>query len=87
MKNINSQLIFNNNLKKCMSALGVTQAKLSKLCGVDYSTVCRWYNGSRGITLETLDKISKSLKIEPSKMLNPNLTIEVKVHKKIKVKI
>ena len=69
-----------------MEAMNITQIELSRITKKDKTTINRWFHGSRGISLETLDLLSNALNIKPTDLINPNLKITVKIDKRIIIK-
>tara|TARA_Y100001963_G_scaffold156936_1_gene251780 strand:+ start:355 stop:945 length:591 start_codon:yes stop_codon:yes gene_type:complete len=57
------------NLKKIREDRGMSQAELAKLMGTTNQTISRWERGERGITLETLDKLSSALRTTIAQIL------------------
>ena len=56
----------------------ILNAELSKRIKKDQSTVHRWINGSRGLTLDNLELLCGAIDISIKNIINPNLKIEVK---------
>lgn len=57
-------------LQEVLDAAGVSQSELSRQSGVTVVTIngmCR--NRTRGVSLDTLDKIAAALKVEPGELL------------------
>ena len=87
MKNASSLKIFQKNLRICLNSHDMTQADLAKKLKKDKTTINRWFNGSRGVSIETLDMIAECFKIEANKLLNPNLSIDVTIKKSVSIKV
>jgi len=71
-------LIVQKNIKMILKCTGVSNAELSKRIKKDQSTIHRWINGSRAITLDNLEILCESIGISIKNIINPNLKIEVK---------
>ncbi len=58
-------------VKQLRKRLGLTQEKLSEVSGIDYKYIQR-IEGKRppNIKLETIEKLAKTLKTTPSKLLD-----------------
>jgi len=58
-------------VKQLRKGLGLTQEKLSEVSGIDYKYIQR-IEGKRppNIKLETIEKLAKTLKTTPSKLLD-----------------
>ena len=50
------------NIKAIREDRGLSQSELAKLMDTTNQTISRWERGERGITLETLDKLSSALR-------------------------
>ena len=59
------QTIFSENLRKYRKAAKLTQEKLAELCDTDHRYIGQIETGSRCPSLEFVEKIAISLKIEP----------------------
>ena len=44
-----------------MAELQISKYKLAKLTGLAESTITRWFNGERGLSLESFFKVTKAL--------------------------
>lgn len=51
-------------LRNAIADSGMTMYRIAKDAAVDFSTVSRFCNGERTITLETADKLSECLGLE-----------------------
>tara|TARA_B100001057_G_scaffold264165_1_gene264261 strand:- start:334 stop:597 length:264 start_codon:yes stop_codon:yes gene_type:complete len=71
-------LIVQENIKMILKCMGVSNAELSKRIKKDQSTIHRWINGSRGLTLDNLELLCRAIDISIKNIINPNLKIEVK---------
>jgi len=58
-----------NKLKQARNNAGLSQEKVSEINNIDYKYYQRIESGCVNITIKTLLKLSKSLKIEPSELL------------------
>jgi len=57
------------NLKQIREDRGMSQAELAKLMDTTNQTISRWERGERGITLETLEKLSSALRTTIAQIL------------------
>tara|TARA_B110000971_G_C19776682_1_gene393384 strand:+ start:193 stop:465 length:273 start_codon:yes stop_codon:yes gene_type:complete len=67
----NSTKIFQRNVLNLLRAKGITQAKFARQLGVDASTINRILKGSRGTSLDWLDKTSRVLGVSTTYLINP----------------
>ncbi len=58
------------NLKKLRNSKGLTQEMVAEMNNIDYKYYQRMEAGAVNITVKTLYKISKSLDIDPKKLLD-----------------
>ena len=63
----------NSNVKFLRESRGIPQAKMSKDLNIDQSTLAKWENGSRQITLEWAIKISNYFNISIGDFISKNL--------------
>jgi transcriptional regulator with XRE-family HTH domain len=61
---MNSRKVVGNNLRDLRNERGLTQEKLSALSGVDQGYIGTLERGRVNVSVDTLDKISKALKIK-----------------------
>jgi DNA-binding Xre family transcriptional regulator len=52
-----------DQVRKAMDDSGVSRYKISQETGIDESALAKLYNGHRGITTSTLDRLSKYLEL------------------------
>ena len=64
-----------NNIKFIRTRNGITQDELASLCNIDRPQISKIEQGKVNITLDTLEKISNSLKVEPLILFNNNKKI------------
>ena len=67
----NSTKIFQRNVLNLLRAKGITQARFARQLGVDAATINRIIKGSRGTSLDWLDKISRALGVSTTYLINP----------------
>ena len=59
-------------IKEFRKKIGLTQEELSEKSGIDYKYLQRMEGKNPpNLKLETIEKISKALKVDPAKLLNP----------------
>jgi transcriptional regulator with XRE-family HTH domain len=61
---MNSRKVVGNNLRDLRNERGLTQEKLSALSGVDQGYIGTLERGRVNVSVDTLDKIGKALKIK-----------------------
>ncbi len=57
-------------VKKARQDRKMTQVEIADLCNMEKETISRFESGERSnITLETLDRLAKALKVKPAELL------------------
>lgn len=70
---INNQNYTNINVKYLREKKGISQTKLSKDLNIDPSTLAKWENGSRQITLEWAINLANYFNINVGDFISKNL--------------
>lgn len=64
------RLKFGKNLRALREKRGLTQEKLAELVGIDYKYIQKIEGKNPpNIKLETIEKLAKTLKVDPAKLL------------------
>jgi transcriptional regulator with XRE-family HTH domain len=79
----NSTKIFQRNVLNLLRAKGITQAKFARQLGVDESTINRILKGSRGTSLDWLDKTSRVLGVSTTYLINPCAGLKIRFRENI----
>lgn len=58
-------------LKRSVNESGKTVNEIAKAAGVPQPSLCRFMNGTRGMTLTTFDKLASYLKLEVNQRKQP----------------
>lgn len=61
---------FSDQLRQAVTDCGLSQYAISKQTGISKSTLCRFMNGERGLTMNALDTLAAHLRLEV-RMLGP----------------
>ena len=75
--------ICRNNIKNILLSMRMSKAELAKKMKISPATVTRYLDGSRQISLCTLDKISSALDIKGCDLINPKLKVKIEIKKTI----
>lgn len=61
---------FSDQIRQAITDCGLSQYAISKHTGISKSTLCRFMNGDRGLTMTSLDTLATYLRLEV-RMLGP----------------
>jgi DNA-binding Xre family transcriptional regulator len=75
---LSTKKILVKNLNIIIEELKINKKILSISLGIDYVTLYRWFNGSREISFDYLDKIALKLNMKPLDLINPKLKVSTK---------
>lgn len=77
---VNNENFTNKNVKYLREINNIPQSKMAKDLKIDQSTLAKWENNTRQITLDWAIKISEYFKIEIGDFISKDLHIETSSH-------
>ena len=77
MEQLKTSSILIRNIKKWIELNKISQNQLARMMNIDISTLSRWLNGSRQLSLKNLDYLSEIMDIESNRLIDPKLKMRV----------